>query len=193
GVPQNRKRFILIASRVLENVSIPKSHPDPSLVLKNFIGVENGFKEIKAGHTDTSDFLHTSASLSEKNIRRLEITPPDGGTRYAWKDDPHLQINAYKGKDDIFRDVYGRLFWDKPAPTITTKFIRTSNGRFSHPIEHRALSLREGATLQTFPKDYIFEGHNVGSIAKQIGNAVPPELAKRVGESILENYINANL
>ncbi|MCP5108364.1 MAG: DNA cytosine methyltransferase, partial [bacterium] len=110
-----------------------------------------------------------------------------------WKDDPDLQINAYKEKDQIFRDVYGRMFWDKPAPTITTKFIRTSNGRFSHPEENRALSLREGATLQTFPKNYVFEGLDTGVIAKQIGNAVPPELAKRVGESILENYINANL
>ncbi|MCP4148009.1 MAG: DNA cytosine methyltransferase, partial [bacterium] len=120
-------------------------------------------------------------------------TPADGGNRFSWKDDSYLQINAYKGKDHIFRDVYGRMFWNKPAPTITTKFIRTSNGRFAHPEEHRGLSLREGAVLQTFPKNYIFKGPNPGSIARQIGNAVPPELARHIGETLVKEFINADL
>jgi DNA (cytosine-5)-methyltransferase 1 len=192
GVPQQRKRFILIASRVSDKVGIPGPEENPSLVLKNFIGEENGFEKIEAGHDDTSDFLHTAAKVSKKNLMRLKITPSDGGNRYAWKDDPELQINAYKGKDNIFRDVYGRMFWNKPAPTITTKFIRTSSGRFSHPEEHRGLSLREGATLQTFPESYVFKGSNIDSIAKQIGNAVPPELAKRLGKSIQESFGNAH-
>jgi DNA (cytosine-5)-methyltransferase 1 len=80
------------------------------------------------------------------------------------------------------------MFWDKTAPTITTRFNSFSNGRFGHPEEHRAISLREGATLQTFPKTYIFKGPNEASIARQIGNAVPPELAKRIGNSLQENY-----
>ena len=193
GVPQNRKRFILIASRILKNVKIPKPQEDASLVVKNFIGPKNGFPEIEAGHKDESDFQHRTAPLSEKNILRLKKTPPDGGTRWAWKDDPYLQIDAYKGKDDIFRDVYGRMFWNKPSPTITTKFIRTSSGRFSHPEEHRGLSLREGATLQTFPKGYFFKGSNIDAIAKQIGNAVPPELARRIGEKLLKDFRNAEV
>ncbi|MGE5343924.1 MAG: DNA cytosine methyltransferase [Candidatus Omnitrophota bacterium] len=192
-VPQNRKRFILIASRVLKNVKIPDPENDPSLVVKNFIGVENGFDRIESGHMDNSDFQHTTAGLSDKNIMRLKKTSPDGGNRWDWKDDPDLQINAYKGKDSIFRDVYGRMYWDKPAPTITTKFIRTSSGRFSHPEENRGLSLREGATLQTFPKDYVFKGPNLDSIARQIGNAVPPELARKIGESLLKEIMNANI
>jgi DNA (cytosine-5)-methyltransferase 1 len=193
GVPQNRKRFILLASRIMKNVKIPESQKDASLVVKNFIGVNNGFAEIEAGHKDESDFQHTSAPLSGKNLQRLEKTPPDGGNRWAWKDDPYLQINAYKGKDDIFRDVYGRMFWNKPAPTITTKFIRTSNGRFSHPEEHRGLSLREGATLQTFPINYVFKGPGIDSVAKQIGNAVPPELARRIGEALIKDFTNADI
>jgi DNA (cytosine-5)-methyltransferase 1 len=116
------------------------------------------------------------------------LTTPDGGTRYCWKDNPELQIDAYKNKDRIFRDVYGRMSWDKPAPTITTRFNSLSNGRFGHPEEHRAISLREGATLQTFPKEYIFKGSNQASIARQIGNAVPPELAKRIGTTLSEHF-----
>ncbi|MBB5503003.1 site-specific DNA-cytosine methylase [Paraburkholderia sp. MM5384-R2] len=71
--------------------------------------------------------------------------------------------------------------WDSPAPTITTRFNSLSNGRFGHPDEDRAISIREGATLQTFPKDYLFHGPNQSSLARQIGNAVPPELARRIG------------
>ena len=109
----------------------------------------------------------------------------------SWKDDPKLQINAYSGKDNIFKDVYGRMFWDKPAPTITTRFNSLSNGRFGHPEEPRAISLREGAILQSFPRTYVFKGPNEASITRQIGNAVPPELAKRIGLIITGNYNNA--
>ena len=68
-----------------------------------------------------------------------------------------LQIDAYNGKDNSFRNVYGRMSWNKPAPTITTRFNSLSNGRFGHPEEDRAISIREGATLQTFPKYYDFK------------------------------------
>ena len=78
------------------------------------------------------------------------------------------------------------MFWDKPAPTITTRFYSLSNGRFGHPEQNRAISLREGATLQTFPPDYIFKAASISDISRIIGNAVPPELARRIGEVILE-------
>lgn len=187
GVPQNRKRFLLIASTILEGIELPDPDKTCCPRVSDFIGINNGFKSIEAGHADESDFLHTTAGLSDKNIRRLKMTPPDGGTRLAWKDAPELQIPTYKGKDDTFKDTYGRMFWNKPAPTITTKFHSVSNGRFAHPEENRGISLREGATLQTFPKTYIFKGSGIGSIARQIGNAVPPELAKRIGLSITDS------
>lgn len=184
GVPQKRKRFLLIASRVDKEIGLPEADKGNVMNVEDFIGIDNGFPAIGAGHTDKSDFLHSTSKLSDKNIQRLRLTPHDGGTRLAWKDDPELQINAYKGKDNTFKDTYGRMFWGEPAPTITTKFHSISNGRFAHPDENRGISLREGATLQTFRKEYVFKGNGIGSIARQIGNAVPPELARRIGVAI---------
>ena len=185
GVPQHRRRYLLIASRCLSKVSLPV--PSVELIsVEDVLGPKNGFSPISAGHVDSTAFMHTAASLSEKNLRRIRLTPHDGGTRVAWKDDPELQINAYKGKNTCFRDVYGRMFWGKPAPTITTRFNSLSNGRFGHPEEDRAISLREGAALQSFPQNYQFIGSNMHAIACQIGNAVPPELAKRIGQHLLK-------
>jgi DNA (cytosine-5)-methyltransferase 1 len=188
GVPQRRKRFVLIASRILEKISFPEPFDDENLTVRNFIGEHNGFAKIPDGHIDDTDFNHSTSHLSPLNKRRIEITPQDGGTRKAWKDNEELQIDAYrgKGKDDIFKTIYGRLYWDKPASTITTRFIATSCGRFAHPEEDRGLSLREGATLQTFPVTYKFIGGLV-SVAKQIGNAVPPEMARRIAVSIINS------
>ena len=88
------------------------------------LGQKHGFPVIPTGHVDTSEFLHTAAALSKKNLRRIRCTPHDGGTRMAWKDDPELQIPAYRGKDRNFSDVYGQMYWDKSTPTITIHFIK---------------------------------------------------------------------
>ncbi len=186
GVPQNRIRYLLIASRLQAEIQLPPPEEDPSLVVGKFIGAERGFPKIPAGHRDDSDFMHSASALSDFNLRRIKKIRKPGGDRMAWKDDEELQINAYRGEggDKRFRDVYGRMAWDRPAPTITTRFNSLSNGRFGHPTEHRAISLREGATLQTFPRTFIFKGSSQNSLARQIGNAVPPELARRVGEHL---------
>lgn len=184
GVPQHRERYLLVASRIHKEVRLPEPCGTTRTV-RQVIGHENGFLPIPAGHTDPSPFLHTSAALSVNNLRRISMTPHDGGNRFSWKDDPELQIDAYRGKDKNFKDVYGRIHWDKAAPTITTRFNSLSNGRFGHPEEDRALSLREGACLQTFPMDYQFFSSSKNSIARQIGNAVPPLLAERIGTHIL--------
>jgi DNA (cytosine-5)-methyltransferase 1 len=186
GVPQRRNRFVLVASRIGQIV-FPEPEERKDLIVRNYIGVSNGFKRIPAGHLDKSDFLHSTAALSEINLERAIRTPKNGGNRLAWKDDSHLQLAAYKDKDQSFRSIYGRLSWDKPASTITTRFIATSCGRFTHPVENRALSLREGATLQTFPKSYKFIG-SMQSVARQIGNAVPPEMAKRIARAIVHQH-----
>ena len=190
GVPQNRRRYLLVATRLSKSISLPPAQLDGSAIVSSFIGVENGFSRIKAGHRDESEFQHTTCGLTELNLRRIKLTPKSGGTRAAWKDIGELQIDAYRGKDDIFEDVYGRMYWDKPAPTITTKFNSISNGRFGHPEEDRAISIREGATLQTFPKDYVFLGTSLSSIARQIGNAVPPEMARRIGSHLISLITN---
>ena len=182
GVPQSRKRFVLIASRVKQSICLP--NPEKEAVLADFIGSRNGFPVLQSGHKNDNDFMNTVSALSEKNLRRLKLTPKNGGTREAWKDDPELQLATYIGKDDSFRDVYGRLRWDKPASTITTRFNGISNGRFAHPEEDRGLSLREGAILQTFGKDYMFQCKGPTAASKLIGNAVPPQLAYRIAKCI---------
>jgi len=180
GVPQSRKRFSLIASRVVKE----KIEPDISAyrpTVKDVLGVENGFPRVEAGHRDQTDFQHTVAGLSADNLEALRQTPKNGGNTVKKR-------KSYEGKG--FRDSYGRMSWGKPASTITTNFYKISSGRFGHPDEDRAISLREGATLQTFPKDYIFDATSIAGVAKIIGNAVPPEFARRIGQAIMESLKN---
>lgn len=184
GVPQSRRRFSLIASRI-KPVSLPPKE-DKQVVLKDCIGELNGFARISAGHKDSTDFNHTTAGLSEINLRRLAKTKKDGGNRLDWKNDPALQLKCFIDKDESFKDTFGRMWWNRPAPTITTKFFSISNGRFAHPEEDRAISLREGAILQTFPRNYIFKTNSIAATAKLIGNAVPCEYARRLGEIIIK-------
>lgn len=185
GVPQNRRRFSLIATRLERELHLPE-HSDNILNVRDVLGEENGFEKISAGFVDSSEKFHSTMKLSEKNLKRLAKTKKNGGTRLCWKDDPDLQLPCYKGKDSSFLDVYGRMYWDKPAPTITTKFYSISNGRFAHPQENRGLSIREGATLQSFPANYKFCTTSIVTAAKLIGNAVPPAFAKKIGEVICE-------
>ncbi len=187
GVPQRRNRFVLIASRVSSKIPFPEAEERSDLTVYNFIGAHNGFPRLSDGYSDPTDFLNSTAALSPLNQRRIRKTPKDGGNRLAWANDPELQIPAYKGKPHYYVSVYGRLFWNRPSTTITTRFIAPSCGRFSHPEENRGLSLKEGATLQTFPSTYKFVGGLV-SIAKQIGNAVPPEMARRIAMSIQNQH-----
>jgi DNA (cytosine-5)-methyltransferase 1 len=193
GVPQTRRRFLLIASRVTKEISLPiadtKINPP---TVRQSIGDTSKFVPIPPGHKDKTDFLHTTSGLSINNQERLKITPHNGGTRKAWSN-TKLQIPAYVGKDDAFQDVYGRMFWDRPAPTITTKFYSITNGRFGHPEQDRGISLREGATLQTFDSDYKFFSNSIAGVAKLIGNAVPPALSQRIAETILNSHKNGTI
>lgn len=184
GVPQSRRRFSLIATRI-DGVKLHL--PEKSAKVKtvaDVLGEQNGFQRIKAGHKDSSDLQHTVAGLNDTSLRRIALTPHNGGSRLSWASQPELQLECYVGKDDIFKDNYGRMWWDRPSPTITTKFFSISNGRFAHPEEDRAISIREGATLQSFPKDYVFKTNSIAGAARIIGNAVPCEYARRLGETI---------
>ena len=184
-IPQKRKRFTLLASRI-SKISFPK--PQQTRVsVKKVLGEQNGFPSIKAGTKDTTDFLHTTVHLSEKNIQRLKMTKKDGGDRAIWMAKKKFQLPCYIKKRKIFSDTYARMRWNQPSPTITTKFTSISNGRFAHPEEHRGLSLREGAVLQTFPKQYKFVESNISATAKMIGNAVPPKFAKIIGKQIIQS------
>ena len=187
GVPQSRKRFTLIANRVTSKKLEPIELRGKILTVRDVLGERNGFPRIPAGHQDNSGFIHSCAGLSEINMRRIKLVPKDGGNRLAFADNPELQLQCFIGKNESFKDTFGRLWWDRPSPTITTKFFSISNGRFVHPEEDRALSLREGATLQSFPKKFIFIANGREKIARLIGNAVPPKYAKQIGEAIVNN------
>jgi DNA (cytosine-5)-methyltransferase 1 len=184
GIPQKRVRFLLIAARGDTEPAIPRKSKSKRSV-KDIIF---DLPPIGAGEQSSRYDLHRAAILSAKNLKRIALTPADGGTRIAWKDDPELQIPAYRGKDAIFRDVYGRMAWDTPAPTITTRFNSLSNGRFGHPEQNRAISLMEGALLQSFSKNYKFINDRDIVIARQIGNAVPPKFAKLIAQRIIRHF-----
>lgn len=186
GVPQSRRRFSLLATRLHEEPIFPKPDPKRRLKVKDFLGKDNGFKPIPPGHKDVTAFQHSTANLTEKNIERLKKTRKDGGSWSDWAKVSGLKRARYQGNG--FIDNYGRMSWNKPAPTITTKFISVSNGRFAHPEENRGLSLREGAVLQTFPKSYIFPHKQLHVSARIVGNAVPPEFARRLGEVIIRAH-----
>lgn len=187
SVPQNRKRFTLIANRVSKEKITPIKGKN-KIVVRDVIGENNGFSKIPAGHKDLTDFRHTVPNITELTLKRIKKVRKNGGNRFDFADDPTLQLNCFKGKDNSFKDTFGRLWWDKPAPTITTKFYSVSNGRFVHPDENRALSLREAATLQSFPKNFKFMTNSLVQTARIIGNAVPPEYARRIALSILKMH-----
>ncbi|MEC4742312.1 DNA cytosine methyltransferase [Limosilactobacillus sp. c10Ua_36] len=186
GVPQKRKRLVLLASK-LKNIDLipPLYAKDNYPTVKDAIGK---FPAIKAGETNNDDPMHHSPKLSSINLKRIRQSKP-GGTWHDWDD--NLILKAYKKKSGkSYTAVYGRMEWNKPAPTITTKFYGYGNGRFGHPDQDRAISFREGATLQTFPKDYIFldkkhpiSGYDLGVM---IGNAVPVKLGEAIGKSIIK-------
>ncbi|MDY0090950.1 MAG: DNA cytosine methyltransferase [Flavobacteriaceae bacterium] len=189
GVPQHRRRFTLIANRVTKEELKPIKAKGEKLTVRDVLGEHNGFPKVKAGHKDNSSFSHTVAGLKEINLQRLALTEKDGGNRLSYAD-TDLAPECHKGDNVNFKDSYGRMWWDRPSPTITTKFFSISNGRFAHPEEDRAISLREGAVLQSFPKNYIFKTTSIANTARMIGNAVPPKYAEAIGKAILSTNNN---
>jgi DNA (cytosine-5)-methyltransferase 1 len=182
GIPQIRKRFILTASltgkKILPISITVEKYTQEITCVRDFI---NDLPPIKAGETHATIHNHIAAQLSELNLIRIQSTP-EGGDRRDWPE--HLRVGCHKNYRG-HTDVYGRMKWDRPSPTLTTKCISYSNGRFGHPEQDRAISVREAARLQTFPDEFIFHG-NLGSCAKQVGNAVPPLMAQRFSESFVD-------
>lgn len=181
GAPQNRSRLVLLASRI-GKIEIPK----PTHTKDNYVTVKDIIKDLpplKAGEQSLKDLLHKAKNLSDLNIKRIKQSVQDG----TWKDwDKGLLLDCYKKKKgQTYTSVYGRMSWNKVSPTITTQFFNYGSGRFGHPTQNRALSLREGALFQTFPKNYDFgEIKSMTVISRHIGNAVPPILGEIIGKTI---------
>ncbi len=185
GAPQMRKRLVLLASLHSPINIIDPTHSDPEswVTVKDAI---SALPKIAAGAVDAVDPLHRSSRLSELNMKRMRASKP-GGT---WRDWPKHLIAECHRKDTgkTYPGVYGRMEWGKPSPTITGQSFGFGNGRFGHPEQDRALSLREAAILQTFPESYVFvppdKPPSMKSIGKMIGNAVPPALGRAIGLSV---------
>jgi DNA (cytosine-5)-methyltransferase 1 len=122
-------------------------------------------------------------ALSETNLKRVRATP-EGGDRRHWPDE--LLLDCHRRKDAGYTDVYGRLWWDAPATGLTTRCTSLSNGRFGHPEQDRALTVREAASLQTFARRFEFTG-TLSAQSAQVGNAVPPALAERFARQFLRH------
>ncbi|WP_333652604.1 DNA cytosine methyltransferase [Lacrimispora sp.] len=184
GVPQSRKRFVLMASRFfVPTIPLPTHGRNllPYVTVRDAI---QRFPELMAGERHEEIPNHNASRVSEINLERLNATPHDGGDRRAWPEELVLNCHTnYNGHTD----VYGRMFWDRVSPTLTSKCCSISNGRFGHPIQNRAISFREAAALQSFPDNYIFFGGSQ-EIGRQIGNAVPVLLSQAMGEYILNMH-----
>ncbi|MFQ3577980.1 MAG: DNA cytosine methyltransferase, partial [Verrucomicrobiia bacterium] len=186
GVPQRRRRRILMASRHGAIKLIPPVTRRPKTV-RQAIG---NLPPLGAGQADPGDPLHVAAALSPKNLERIRHSI-QGGT---WKDWPsHLVTPCHQSqRGNSYADIYGRMAWDEPSPTLTTKCYGFGNGRFGHPEQDRGISLREAAILQSFPPNYAFlpSGTRVEfkTMGRLIGNAVPVELGRVIGFSILRHF-----
>ncbi len=184
GIPQKRRRLVLLASKYGHIEILPPTHTRENYVtLKDAIGT---LPPVTAGEICKTDPLHRSIKLREKNLKRIKASKPNG-TWQDWDEDLLLACHK-KSTGSTYKSVYGRMSWDEPSSTITTQFHNYGTGRFGHPEQNRALTLREGAILQTFPSDYKFYKDDseifIRKFGIHIGNAVPVDLGVVIGKSI---------
>jgi DNA (cytosine-5)-methyltransferase 1 len=184
GIPQSRKRLVLLASKYGPISLMKPTHTsDKFVTVRDSIG---HLPRISAGERHNKDPLHVSSRLSEINLMRIKQAKAGG----SWRDwDQKLVLKCHKKKSgESYSSVYGRMSWDSPSPTMTTLCYGFGNGRFGHPEQNRAISLREAAIFQTFPETYEFSPPQsnpaIKSVGRLIGNAVPVRLGEIIGLSI---------
>lgn len=184
GIPQMRRRMVLLASR--KSKVAPSFHFKPIKSLPTVRGAIGSLPKLKAGQMHPTDRLHRCQALTPINQKRIKASKP-GRT---WRDWPEqLRLPCHKRESGKgYASVYGRMNWDLPGPTMTTQCYNYGSGRFGHPKDDRPISLREAALIQSFPKNYQFDSESVPlsvqKIAKMIGNAVPVLLGEAVGNSL---------
>lgn len=190
GLPQRRRRHVLLASKLGPIELIAPTHVDNPVTVADVIG---NLPALAAGECDGNDPLHRAATLTPLNMQRIVSSVP-GGT---WRDWP-LELVAEchkKSSGKTYASVYGRMRADQPSPTMTTLCYGFGNGRFGHPDQPRAISLREAAILQSFPPEYVFmppEEITFKAVGRMIGNAVPVRLGEVIGESLLRHVGEQN-
>jgi DNA (cytosine-5)-methyltransferase 1 len=185
GLPQERRRLVLIASRI-GHIGVPggKRKPEEFTTVRDAI---SGLPTVHQGRTHDLDSMHKARALSPLNLKRIKASRP-GGTWHDWPTELLSPCHT-RPSGATFKNVYARMEWDKPSPTITTMSYNFGTGRFGHPEQDRAITLREAAILQGFPENYQFvrpgEPVEFRSIGRMIGNAVPPAIAQAVGSALL--------
>lgn len=187
GVPQTRRRHVVLASKIGKIELIKPTHNKPITVKDVIYNLEH----LEAGQKSNNDPLHIASRLSEINLKRIKASKP-GGTWRDWPEELRAECHR-KESGKFYSAVYGRMEWNKPAPTMTTLCYGFGNGRFGHPEQDRAISLREAALFQTFPLSYQFTPINrpvvFQKIGRMIGNAVPVRLGEVVGLSFTSSLI----
>ncbi len=187
GIPQRRTRLVLLASKLGPIELIPPTHEeDARPTVRDAIG---HLPPLEAGGVSPDDPLHRCHRLSAINLERIRATS-EGGGWHEWSDELKLECHK-KESGSTYGSVYGRMWWDQPASTMTTQCCGLGNGRFGHPEQDRAISLREAALFQSFPSDYKFfpdgASYSIDSLERHIGNAVPVRLGEVVGLTISQH------
>ena len=190
GVPQRRRRGIVIASRIGTPILPAPTHGPESPSARPYATVRDAIGDLPL--EPSGNDLHVGRNPRPKSIERY-MAVPEGGNRFdlaraRWD----LLPNCWRNKPTGTTDVFGRLWWDRPALTIRTEFFKPEKGRYLHPVAHRPITHREAARLQTFPDDFLFEGSTI-EIARQIGNAVPPLLAQAVAVEVRRLLVHGSL
>lgn len=190
GLPQNRRRLILIGS-LLGQIEFDQVKVSSKTSVRDAIGF---LPKVGAGDKLENDELHCSPKLSDLNLQRIKSSKP-GGTWDDWPE--NLRANCHRKDSGLtYKSVYGRMAWNETSPTITTQCYGYGNGRFGHPEQHRAITLREAAILQSFPRDYKFIGENTPfsyrKLGTMIGNAVPPAIGQAIGETFVRHVDSIN-
>jgi len=184
GLAQRRKRLVLVASK-LGPITIPQF----DLPRRTVEQVLSNLPPLNAGETDKKDSLHRASRLSPLNLKRIKASQP-GGTWRDWPAELRAECHT-RATGATYPSVYGRMRWDEPAPTITTQAFGFGNGRFGHPQQDRAITLREAAMLQGFPRNYSFakegESAQFATMGRLIGNAVPVPLGEAIGRVLQEH------
>lgn len=187
GIAQKRRRLVLLGSRLGEIDLVPPTH-----LKENYVTVRDAIAHLEpiiSGEKSTKDSLHFTTKLTDVNLKRIKASVPNG----TWEEwDKELWLDCHKKESgQTYKAVYGRMSWDEPSPTITTQFYNYGTGRFGHPEQDRALTIREASILQSFPPNYEFVEKNqeihLTRLGTHIGNAVPVDLGLAIGKSIIKH------
>ena len=194
GIPQNRERIVAISIRKKflnkdKIQQLEEFHKIKSRHVKTVRDVISDLNPLKSGQRDAHDPLHFTRLHSNKVLEMIKHVPKNGGSR---KELPkRLWLECHKKlKKGGAETSYGRMWWDKPSPTMTCRCTTPACGRFTHPTQNRAITLREAARFQTIPDSFDFGDSSVDGIQSMIGDGVPVDLAKHIGKHLKQILAN---